>query len=185
MTQTLLLTLTAFFSGYTGIVSLPFPMHMKVEEVEPAAKLSSIEKSEILWLSRVIFSETKDEDEMNLVGWVVRNRVEAEYRGNTYEEVALSAKQFSGLNPKDEQYDININIGYDSENEKWMKALAVAEKVYFAGGDERPFSSDVKHFYSPMSISGTPEWAEDGELDYEVLGDDGMAPRFAFYSGVK
>ena len=185
MTQTLLLTITAFFSGYTGIASLPFPTYMKVEEVEPAAKILDDDKTEILWLSRVIFSETKDEEEMNLIGWVVRNRVEAGYRGDTYEEVAQSAYQFSGLNPKDLQYDININMGYESINEKWVKALLVAEKIYFADDDERPFSRDVKHFYSPISVGGTPKWTLDGELNYEVPGTNGMAPRFAFYSEVK
>lgn len=185
MTQTFLLTLAAFFSGYTGFASLPLPTYMKVEEVEPAAKIMDGDRTEILWLARVIFSETKDEDEMNLVGWVVRNRVEAEYRGNTYKEVALSAKQFSGLNSKDAQYDININMGYDSTNEKWVKAIAVAEKIYFADEKDRPFSSDVLHFYSPVSVATIPKWALDGVPDYTVPGTDGMAPRFAFYSGVK
>ncbi len=185
MTQTLILTITAFLSGYTGVATFPFPTYMKVEENEPAAKVMDGDKSEILWLARVIFSETKDEDEMNLVGWVVRNRVEAEYRGTTYKEVALSKYQFSGLNSKDAQYDININMEYASLNEKWITALLVAEKIYFANENERPFSGDVKHFYSPVSVSGTPAWAEGGELDYEIPGADGMASRFAFYSGVK
>lgn len=185
MTQTILLTITAFFSGYTGVAALPFPMHMSVREVEPAAKIMDGDKTEILWLARVIFSETKDEEEMNLVGWVVRNRVEAEYRGSTYEEVALSAHQFSGLNSSDAQYHININMGYESTNEKWLKALEIAENIYFADGDERPFAQDVKHFYSPVSVAKTPEWALYGELDYEIPGADGKPARFAFYSGVK
>mgnify|MGYP000694673711 CR=1 FL=1 len=185
MAQTLLITIAAFFSGFTGITTLPFPEHMKVEEVEPVAKLSSIEKSEILWLARVIFSETKDAGEMKLVGWVVRNRVETEYRGTTYEEVALSASQFSGLNQKDEQYSTNINMEYETKNKKWAKALLVADEIYFASEDKRPFPKNVKHFYSPVSVSRTPKWTEGGELSYEVPGVNGMAPRFAFYSGVK
>ncbi|VAW11546.1 hypothetical protein MNBD_BACTEROID05-992 [hydrothermal vent metagenome] len=99
--------------------------------------------------------------------------------------MALSAYQFSGLNSKDAQYDININIGYESENEKWMKALTVAEKIYFASDDERPFGKDVRHFYSPVSVPETPKWAEGGELDYTIPGTDGKPARFAFYSGVK
>jgi len=190
MTQTLLLTLTAIFSGYAGVATFSFPIPapmspMSVKEVKPVAKISKTRKTEILWLARVIFSETKNKEEMRLIGWVVRNRVEAEYRGDTYEEVALSAYQFSGLNSKDAQYDININMGYKSENEKWVKALVVAKKIYFAGDDERPFGKNVLHFYSPMSVSKTPKWTTDGELDYEISGTNGMAPRFAFYSGVK
>jgi hypothetical protein len=185
MIETFLMTLTAFVSGYTGAIMPHFPAHMSVRETEPAAKIMEGDKSEILWLARVIFSETKDEEEMNLVGWVVRNRVEAEYRGATYKEVAQSTHQFSGLNPKDAQYDININMGYESTNEKWVKAIAMAKKIYFADGNKRPFSKNVLHFYSPMSVSETPKWTEGGELDYEIPGNEGMAPRFAFYSGVK
>ncbi len=185
MTQTLLITLTAILSGYTGVASLPFSEYMRVKETEPVAKISQIEKTEILWLSRVIFSETKDEDEMRLIGWVVRNRVDAEYRGATYEEVALSAYQFSGLNSRDAQYSINISMEYDTENKKWTKALEVANEVYFADEDERPFSEDVKHFYSPVSVSKTPSWAKEGVLDKTIPGTNTLAPRFAFYSGVK
>lgn len=185
MIETFLITITTLVSGYTGVAISHFPNHMGVWETEPAAKLSILDRSEILWLARVIFSETKDEEEMNLVGWVVRNRVEAGYRGNTYEEVAQSEYQFSGLNPGDAQYNININMGYESTNEKWIKALIVAEKIYFADEENRPFSKDVLHFYSPVSVSSTPDWTQDGKLNYEVPGADGMAPRFAFYSGVK
>ena len=186
MIQTLFVTLTMILSGHTGLTPISLPhTYMTVKEVEPVAKISNVDKSEILWLARVIFSETKDEDEMRLVGWVVRNRVEAGYRGDTYKKVALSANQFSGLNPKDEQYPININMGYDSTNKKWMKALAIADEIYFADDNERPFSSDVKHFYSPMSVTKTPKWTTSGELDYEIPGTDGKPARFVFYSGVK
>jgi hypothetical protein len=186
MAQTLFITLTALFSGFTGSASLVFPTHMSVKEVEPAAKISKVKNSdEILWLARVIFSETKNEDEMKLIGWVVRNRVKAGYRGTTYKEVALSKNQFSGLNQTDSQYVVNINMGYKSKNEKWIKALAAASEVYFADEQDRPFSKDVKHFYSPMSVAETPNWALEGELDYTIPGSDGEAPRFAFYSGVK
>jgi len=185
MTQSLILTITAFFSGYTGIATIPLPTYMTLNDPVPAIEVIDADKSEILWLARVIFSETKDEEEMNLVGWVVRNRVDTQYRGGTYEEVALSGNQFSGLNSSDAQYKININMEYGAKNEKWIKALAVANQIYFADEDKRPFSKDVKHFYSPMSVAEAPEWALDEKLDYEIPGSNGMAPRFAFYRGVK
>jgi len=185
MIETFLITMTALVSGYTGVVMPHLPTHMSVKETEPIAKLSTIDRSEILWLARVIFSETKNEEEMNLIGWVVRNRVEAGYRGGTYKQVAQSKHQFSGLNPKDPQYDININMGYGSTNEKWIKALRVAEKIYFADETKRPFSKDVLHFYSPISVKEKPKWTIDGNLNYTVAGENEMTPRFAFYSGVK
>lgn len=185
MTQTLILTITAFFSGMTGASMYQTPQHATVKETEPPAKILNSDKEEILWLARVIFSETKNKDEMNLVGWVVRNRVEKEYRGSTYKEVALSNSQFSGLGPDDEQYHININMGYDSVNEKWLQALGVATTIYFADDTKRPFSNDVLHFYSPISVRKTPDWTKDGNLDYTATGTSEVVPRFAFYSGVK
>lgn len=185
MIQTLILTMTAFLSGYTGTLMNEMPRYVKVEETEPSTKIINSDKEEILWLARVIFSETKDKDEMNLIGWVVRNRVDEGYRGKTYKEVALSDSQFSGLDDRDAQYHININMGYDSTNKKWLEAVEVATAVYTASGDKRPFSKDVKHFYSPSSVSKTPNWTNDGNLHREIRRDDEPLPRFAFYSGVK
>lgn len=185
MTQALLITLTAILSGYTGVTSLPLSKYMSVKEIEPAAKISKTDQTEILWLARVIFSETKKEDEMELVGWVVRNRVEAKYRGSTYKEVALSANQFSGLDPKDEQYSININMDYNTKNEKWLKALEIANKIYFSNGETRPLPKNVLHFYSPVSAAKTPSWTKEGTLNKTIPDTNTSTPRFAFYSGVR
>ncbi len=185
MTQTLLVTLMMIFSGYTGATSIPSPVYVNIKEAGQTEKISKIKKDEILWLARVIFSETKNKEEMRLVGWVVRNRVEAKYRGETYKEVALSASQFSGLSPKNKQYKININMDYKSKNKKWIEALKIANKIYFAGGSERPFSKNVKHFYSPVSIKKTPAWVKKGKLNKTILSVNTLTPRFAFYSDVR
>ncbi len=185
MTQTILITLTAILSSYAGMVSLPFHSYMNVQRITPTIKNSKIDKTNILWLARVIFSETKNKDEMRLIGWVVRNRVDAKYRGNTYKKVALSASQFSGLNPKNTQYKININMKYGTKNKKWKEALLVANKIYFSKNKNRPFPKSVLHFYSPISIKNTPNWVKRGILDKTVPSTNHLAPRFAFYSGVK
>ena len=46
--------------------------------------------TETLWLARCIYSETKRPAEQELVAWVLRNRVETGYRGQTtYESTVL------------------------------------------------------------------------------------------------
>jgi len=177
MYQTLLLSIAALVSGYTGADVFPAPLLAINETGKEAVVLTQEDKEEILWLSRIIFSETKFSEEMRLVGWVVRNRVEAEYRGSTYKEVAQSPHQFSGLNPADAQYGINIKLGYGTENESWQRALAIAEEIYFANHGDRPFAINVLHFYSPISATGTPEWVETGTLHSVVRGTRSSVPR--------
>ena len=55
---------------------------------------------DVLWLARCIYSETKKAHEQELVAWVIRNRVETGYRGeSTYEGTVLDPYQFSAFNP--------------------------------------------------------------------------------------
>jgi hypothetical protein len=177
----------------------PIPSSVKEGAVEMAEEPPSIlsaslfgsakrgevdEKEDILWLARIIYSETHVESEMPLIAWVVRNRVETGFRGTTYKEVALSKNQFSGLNATDPHYARNISVGYEQTNNRtWQRAVAVAEKVYNARASERPFPQTVRHFYSPVAI-GAPRWAEDHKL-YRSVGEDGEAARFAFYADVR
>jgi hypothetical protein len=145
------------------------------------------ENREILWLARIIYSETKEANEQVLVAWVARNRVETAFRGaNTYHEVATAKRQFSGLNSSDAQYLHNISRSYESSGESWDSALKVAEAVYHSPGFLRPLSKTVRHFYSPRSTNIAPEWSADHKpvlviKDYSK----GKSVRFAFYDGIK
>jgi len=145
------------------------------------------DRSEILWLARIIYSETKVSEEMKLIAWVARNRKDTAYRGDkTYESVAKSKNQFSGLNTYDPEYKNNVSLEYsDTANKSWNKALEIAEEVYYANEPKRPFPITVRHFYSPKSVTKTPSWAENSELYYSVPGEYGEPLRFAFYNGVK
>ncbi len=154
----------------------------EAEEVTVTIK-NSAEKEEILWLARVIFSETKDVEEMEQIAWVVRNRVENGRWGSSYKEVVLSPSQFSGLDSWDTQYHININLEYDTNNSIWRKALTIAEEVYNADNDDRILSNSVQHFYSPHVVK-TPSWAENKKpvlITYNNVGKQ----TFKFYAGVK
>nr|NIR47466.1 hypothetical protein [candidate division KSB1 bacterium]NIS23059.1 hypothetical protein [candidate division KSB1 bacterium]NIT70124.1 hypothetical protein [candidate division KSB1 bacterium]NIU93168.1 hypothetical protein [candidate division KSB1 bacterium]NIW68208.1 hypothetical protein [candidate division KSB1 bacterium] len=97
---------------------------------------------------------------MELIGWVLRNRVKTQYLGDTtYEAVARRKHQFSGLNPYDKQYHTNVTMSYHDRNTAWQNALKVASEVYAAPEADRPFPGDVKHFYSPQSVARVPDWA--------------------------
>ena len=148
------------------------------------AMLSPYQASEILWLSRVIYSESKQEDEQLMVAWVVRNRVDNTYRGaRNYQEVATDPKQFSGLNDTDENYEHNISRNLDSGGVAWESAMAIANDVYFAKPSLSPISAGTMHFYSPVAVSA-PNWAE-GENPVHTVLDDAGNMRFAFYENIR
>ena len=118
--------------------------------------------SETLWLARCIYSETKRPSEMELVAWVVRNRVETEYRGrDTYRDVVLDPYQFSAFNPGSRKRWFYSDLDVATEIRSWQNALAIAQNVRQAGPSYRPFSETTRHFYSERSMVGRlhPEWA--------------------------
>lgn len=143
------------------------------------------DEEEILWLARLVYSETKRPDEQVLVAWVVRNRVEAGYKGKTYKEVAQHDSQFSGLNAFDRNYRHNITRNYGDSGEAWENAVSVARAVYDAPEVLRPFPKTVKHFYSPISVRVKPTWAKGSEPVQVVKDASNNAVRFAFYDSVR
>ncbi|MBI5004915.1 MAG: cell wall hydrolase, partial [Candidatus Lloydbacteria bacterium] len=80
-------------NGTLGMSMLPAPT--AAEKEAQAAPVAPLDEKEILWLARGVYSEKKNEEEMRLIAWVIRNRVETKYRGTTYQEVVTSDKQFS------------------------------------------------------------------------------------------
>jgi len=144
-----------------------------------------ISEQEILWLARIVYSETKRPEEQVLVAWVVRNRVESNYKGQSYRDVALHDSQFSGLNSFDKQYRENITRGYGDKGDAWQSALSVAKAVYGADEILNPFPKTVRHFYSPVSVSKTPSWARNKEPIQVVKDSSNKTVRFAFYDGVR
>jgi len=148
-------------------------------------ELSDTDKEEILWLARIMYSETKRAEEQVLIGWVARNRVETGFQGATYKEVALRSGQFSGLNTSDQNYRHNISRSFTSEGESWGTALRAAEAIYTAPFALRPFPQTVRHFYSPQSLKVGPGWSADISAVHKVIDNETGSVRFAFYDGVK
>lgn len=154
-------------------------------KTDPKAELaaytdySSPAAGDILWLARVIYSETKVKEEQIIVAWVVRNRVETDYRGATsYEDVARDPGQFSGLR-KVSKLDYT-----DTDRRAWMDTVAIARAVYFADPSLRPIARSVRHFYSPEALVRDPNWARN-KKPAVVLRDDEGSVRFAFYDSIR
>jgi len=148
-------------------------------------RLSAMELDEVVWLARCIYSESDRPDEQELVAWVVRNRVETQYRGRTYREVVLEAKQFSAFNEPSKRREHILSLDENSSLRPWRQALGIALNVYQASDVERPFSQTVRHFYSPVSMVGgrTPHWSDSGRpLSSSRLGVDRR--RFIFFDEV-
>ena len=127
----------------------------------PAVKNQLLAEDEILWLARCIYSESDRPDEQRLVAWVVRNRVETQFRGDTYREVVLESKQFSAFNDPTPRRQHILSLTASTPLPSWQKALEIARQTYEAPSSERPFSITTRHFYSPISMKGraVPEWA--------------------------
>lgn len=166
-------------------------LNKTVESVkENHVRFNEAELNDILWISRVIYSETKVNYEMPYIAWIVRNRLETAYRGNSYKEVALSSHQFSGLNPGDNQYDHNIEMEFadTTNNDAWRNAVRVAKVVYDSPSWMRPLPKTTRHYYSPHAIKA-PDWAIGNKAVQLVRRRDAKTNsnkeiRFAFYDNI-
>lgn len=162
-------------------------VHMPAVEVSAAPEFDPATVSDdVLWLARVIYSETKRPYEQELVAWTVRNRVETGYRSkSTYERVALDPWQYSAFNrnsPKRQHYS---TLTATSTAAGFQDALRVAHEVYHADESERPFVKTTRHFYSERSMVGgrTPAWAV-GKKPVELASHNIDPRRFRFYAAI-
>lgn len=155
-------------------------------ELLPVVPASEIDE-ETLWLARCIYSETNRPEEQELIAWVVRNRVEQNYRGkSSYRRVVLDPFQFSAFNADSPKSGMYRSLSVNHNMKGWTRALAIAYYVRHASPQYRPFSEGTLHFYSEQSMVGRiqPKWAR------------GMTPvetperyqlderRFRFYEGI-
>lgn len=141
----------------------------------------------LLWLARCVFSETNKPHEQELVAWVVRNRVETQYRGRTsYRRVVLDPFQFSAFNPDALNRDFYMSLDESNRSVEWKRALNVARKVLLADASERPFPETTRHFYSERSLADSvvqPTWSiEQTPVSLSKYRVDER--RFRFFDGV-
>lgn len=122
--------------------------------------------SDYQWLGALLASESNEPHEWLYVGWVVRNRVEAEFLGDsTYVRVIRRRKQFSYWNQfefldDDDAYreacSGRIRHQLD-ESERYAKWILSTPREY------APFAPNVFYFWSPVSMpedGRIPGWAE-------------------------
>ncbi len=147
--------------------------------------LTPIQQDEVLWLARCIYSESDRAHEQRLVAWVVRNRVETKYRGETYRKVILETRQFSAFNEPSIHRKHLLSLNQYSLSRVWRQALEIALDVYQVSASKRPFHITTRHFYSPISMEGgrTPRWAVNATpLSAARLGVD--PHRFKFFADI-
>ena len=145
--------------------------------------------SETLWLARVMFSESKRHDEQELVGWVLRNRVESEYRGcKSYQGCVLDPFQFSAFIPGQPKLDYYTGLTEISIVPGWQRTLALAFYIRHADDQLRPFGHRVRHFYSEQSMLDpgvAPDWVGDFSPVVPARNIRLDESRFRFYGGVQ
>ncbi len=142
--------------------------------------------SETLWLARVIYSETKRPEEMELVAWVVRNRVETDYRGkSSYKDAVLDPFQFSAFNGGRKRAHYS-GLSHQSSAPGFSTAIGIAYSVRHADPSYRPFSRKTRHFYSERSMIGVkhPRWAAGGRKVTPQRAFQLDELRFRFFEGV-
>lgn len=180
ISKTMMIALVGMLSFSSNIGMLTNQAEASSTGIVEAARADE----EILWFARTLYSETKKPEEQILVAWVIRNRVESEYYPDTYKEVVLQRGQFSGMHATDKQYHINTTLTFEDSSESWDSAVSIAKAVYSADPILRPIGKDVTHFYSPISMVGTPSWAQSVEPAHMVRDTKTNDVRFAFYSGI-
>ncbi len=152
---------------------------------EQLRSLTLRQRDDVVWLARCIYSESNLAHEQRLVAWVVRNRVETQFRGRSYRSVVLEPYQFSAFNEPNARRKHILGLDLNSRYGPWREALEIALDVYRAPAEERPFSLTTRHFYSPVSMRGgkTPHWAIGEEaLDLSRFGVN--TRRFQFFNSI-
>lgn len=157
------------------------------EEVRPAIQNLPEVDNATLWLARAVYSETKKPHEQELVAWVVRNRVETQYRGqSTYRGVVLDPSQFSAFNYGSGKRSFYMNLQPETPLDSWQQALHVAYYVRHADSAYRPFHISTRHFFSQVSMPyhQFPRWASQShkvDPQWEITLDEW---RFRFYANL-
>lgn len=152
-------------------------LESKVEELEhtnhvTSSKLKSTQDSldaatskDILWLSRVLYSETDKPLEMYYIAHVVKNRVETCYRGECiYKEVVLDPYEFSAFNKNRESRDylMRLNDSNVRDPGRWAAAKQIALNTYLDNHDP---TNGGTHFFAEVSMPNHnfPDWSYHGE----------------------
>lgn len=137
---------------------------------------------DVMWLTRVNYSETNKPLEMYYVAHVVKNRVQECYRGNcTYKDVILDPYQFSAFNHGNRYYR-NVTLSTAARPMDFIEAKQTAFHAYMDNYDP---TNGSMWFFSQVSMRNHrfPNWALDEGL--VAVNNNIDEWRFRFYNKVK
>lgn len=155
--------------------------------------------TETQWLSLCLASESNQPHEFRYIAYAIRNRVIGRNRfPNTFRDVILQRYQFSYFNPwtgqnvldDDEIYKVALQ-GYAGQIlERYRDLLEYGSHLMVSPSYQdiewnAPFSLDVLHYYSPVSMKPKfkpPAWMEHAKYSFTPPGVD--PSRFVFAAGV-
>lgn len=140
---------------------------------------------DVLWLSRVLYSETDKPVEMYYIAHIVKNRVETCYHGEcSYKNVVLDPYEFSGFNPNRSGRELLMKVNRHRTNDpgRWAAAKQIALNTYLDNHDPTNGST---HFFAQVSMKnyGFPNWAYHG--DQVKLASNVKEERLRVYKNVK
>jgi len=147
--------------------------------------LDAATSKDILWLSRVLYSETDKPLEMYYIAHVVKNRVETCYRGEcSYKEVALDPYEFSAFNPNraSRYYLMDLDDSNAKDPGRWAASKQIALNTYLDNHDP---TNGGTHFFAQISMRnhGFPDWAYHG--DQVILANNVQEERLRVYKNVR
>lgn len=140
---------------------------------------------DVLWLTRVTYSETRKPLEMYYISHVVKNRVETCYNGEcSYKDVALDPYEFSAFNPNRplRSYYKSVDRYSTADPGGWAAAKQIAFKTYMDNHDP---TDGGTHFFAQQSMVNNefPDWAYYG--DQVKLANNVDENRLRVYRNVK
>jgi len=150
------------------LLSLAFSIYQDHQMSNDEEWLAKVTEEQTELMARVMTAETKRPHEMLAVGWVIRNRMEADRFPVSVSEVLHDPNAFA---------PVEFN---DLPPEPAEGAKAIAREVLLSQATHDP-TSGATHFYSPRSMEprgSVPEWAR-GEQAIEM--PEIPSDRFRFF----
>lgn len=143
---------------------------------EAATAASESQKETVLWMARVILSETKKSEDMEYVGWVYRNRLQSQYYPDTPKQVALQPGQFSAFNEGAPRRDYYMSLDPGTESTYWRRAYRMAQYVVNAPDSLNPMvhpeKGVVAHFVMEETqrtrYGAMPHWYDEDHIHYQT-----------------
>lgn len=120
----------------------------------------------VLWIARAVYSETRSFRDMELIAWVVYNRMQNPNYPSTAKKVVLEEKQFSAFNQSSDRRDYLMSVSPKTGNPYFNRAHRLAEYVLTAP-QNNPVRG-VNHFVMPETqrklYGDMPDWYHKGTV---------------------